>query len=106
MSEWMLCGCGHRFPSDLGKHGCPNCCGDYGPADYGPAGSAVYDCHNHPRREAVVSEHEVQVGWSRDGRRIMRDHRTEWAVVQCGHDQPHQDAKCAGCFWMHNGDAE
>ena len=26
------CRCGHRFPVDLGKYGCPNCCGDSGPA--------------------------------------------------------------------------
>lgn len=27
-----LCRCGFRFPQELGKYGCPNCCGDNGPA--------------------------------------------------------------------------
>lgn len=26
------CKCGHRFDVSLGKYGCPNCCGDSGPA--------------------------------------------------------------------------
>ncbi len=26
------CQCGHRFPTQLGKYGCPNCAGDSGPA--------------------------------------------------------------------------
>ncbi len=26
------CKCGHRFPVELGAHGCPSCCGDSGPA--------------------------------------------------------------------------
>lgn len=27
-----ICPCGHRFGPKLGKYGCPNCCGDSGPA--------------------------------------------------------------------------
>lgn len=27
-----ICGCGARFDFALGKYGCPNCCGDSGPA--------------------------------------------------------------------------
>ena len=27
-----LCPCGYRFPAELGKYGCANCCGDSGPA--------------------------------------------------------------------------
>jgi hypothetical protein len=23
-----LCGCGYQYPVELGKYGCPNCCGD------------------------------------------------------------------------------
>jgi hypothetical protein len=26
------CSCGHRFGEELGKYGCPCCCGDSGPA--------------------------------------------------------------------------
>ena len=26
------CPCGATFPLDLGKYGCPNCCGESGPA--------------------------------------------------------------------------
>lgn len=25
---WYACRCGHAFPEDLGKYGCPNCCGE------------------------------------------------------------------------------
>lgn len=28
----MVCKCGHTFASELGKYGCPNCCGESGPA--------------------------------------------------------------------------
>ena len=27
-----LCKCGHTFPENLGKYGCPNCCGSSGGA--------------------------------------------------------------------------
>ncbi len=26
--DWYACRCGHAFPEDLGKYGCPNCCGE------------------------------------------------------------------------------
>ena len=28
----LQCKCGHRFHASLGKYGCPNCCGESGPA--------------------------------------------------------------------------
>lgn len=26
--DWYACSCGYHFPEELGKYGCPNCCGD------------------------------------------------------------------------------
>lgn len=35
--EAYACDCGHVFPESLGKYGCPDCCGDSGPARLLPA---------------------------------------------------------------------
>lgn len=31
-APFYLCPCGYSFELFLGKYGCPNCCGDDGPA--------------------------------------------------------------------------
>lgn len=29
IAPWYACGCGCQFPEQLGKYGCPNCCGEH-----------------------------------------------------------------------------
>ena len=65
-----------------------------------------YSCFNHERRTEIVSEYPVQIGWTEDGRRKMRMHRTEWIAIQCGHNLAHKDPKCEGCCWIGYVDKE
>ena len=58
-----------------------------------------YPCWNHEPRNGDYGAIEVQDGWSRDGRRIMREHQTQWLPVECGHVTATSDPQCTGCRW-------
>lgn len=61
--------------------------------------SHVYGCHNHPERVNDWPELTVQDGWTPDGKRATRQHKTEWAPIECGHDFSATDPACTGCRW-------
>lgn len=54
-------------------------------------------CQDKPDSRVTVIQ--VQDGWTQDGRRNMREHRTEWLPIGCGHSYKRTDPACRGCTW-------
>ena len=55
-----------------------------------------YVCNNEPRpRPGDV--YPIQVGWTRDGRRLMATADVLPSVAECRYDNPGADPRCTGC---------
>lgn len=59
----------------------------------------THSCNQRPDLLGGASTTSVQVqdGWTQDGRRIMRTHKTEWLPMACGHDARAEDPNCRHC---------
>ena len=53
-------------------------------------------CHNKPRPKSATLL--FQNGWTKDGRRKMMKHTTEFVVQGCTHLKRREDSGCVGCM--------
>jgi len=60
----------------------------------------LYPCHNHEPHGGDFGWHQVQDGWTSDGRRNMRRMPAKFEPVECGHiPSPAPDPRCGDCKW-------
>lgn len=64
--------------------------------------SKPYGCHNEPRD--AIAFYDIQVGWTPDGRRIVRPWPVLPSVARCLYDHNTDDIRCRGCQWITKGE--